>query len=136
MVALARAKHQRALLVISGTLCLAVTGSSLGAEAPYEGAYAGKRVWMEGSRQSCPAEDDVTVTIKGSILRFTNSALQDFDITLEPGSDGSFAQTSVRGGTTVSIRGRITGGTIDADIVNFANQCKHHWHLTKQQPGR
>lgn len=134
MVASARPKLQRALLVISGTLCLA-TGSSLGAEAPYDGAYVGKRVWMEGPRQSCPAEDDVTVTIKGSILRFTNSALQDFDITLEPGSDGSFAQTSVRGGATVSIRGRITAGTIDADIVNFANRCKHHWHLTKQQPG-
>jgi hypothetical protein len=27
---------------------------------------------MDGPPQSCPAEDDVTVTIKGSILRFTN----------------------------------------------------------------
>jgi len=45
---------------------------------------------MDGPPQSCPAEDDVTVTIKGSILRFTNRALQDFENTFD--ARGSFIE--------------------------------------------
>ena len=61
-------------------LCLAVTGSpALGAEHTFNGVYSGNRVLTKGSASSmCPAEDDVSVTIHGETLTFTDSALQKF----------------------------------------------------------
>jgi hypothetical protein len=105
----------------------------LRAEGQYDGTYAGKRVRVDGPPEACPAEDDVSVTIKGIVLTFTNSQLQNYGITIEPSPDGSFRQSSVSGGTVVNIQGRIAGDTLDADVVSLATTCKHHWHLTKQR---
>jgi hypothetical protein len=88
-------------------------------------------VRIDGVPQACPAEEDVSVAIHGPVLKFTNGQLT-YEMTLHPDIDGSFHQTTVAGGTTVNIEGRIAGDTLDADVVNFANQCKHHWHLTRR----
>jgi hypothetical protein len=125
-------ENRRALWALCVLVCVAVLGSSPRAEGQYDGTYTGKRVLIEGAAANdCPAEDNVTVTIKGMLLKFTNSELA-YEMTLEPAADGSFHQTTVSGGTTVNIQGRITQDTLDADVVNFGNRCKHHWHLTKQ----
>ena len=114
-------------------LCLAVAGSpALGAEHTFDGDYSGKRVLTKGSAGSdCPAEDDVSVTIHGETLTFTNSALKKFGIAFYPRQDGSFGSTYTdKGGDVVLIRGRIVGDVIDADVTN--PPCEHHWHLKKQ----
>jgi hypothetical protein len=114
-------------------LCLAVAGSpALGAEHTFDGDYSGKRVLTKGSAgPECPAEDDVSVTINGETLTFTNSALKKFGLAFYPRQDGSFGSTYTdQGGDVVRIRGRIVGDVIDADVTN--PPCEHHWHLKKQ----
>ena len=57
-------------------LYLTVAGiPALGAEHTFDGVYSGQRVLTKGS---CPAVDDVSVTIHGETLTFTNSALKKF----------------------------------------------------------
>ena len=114
-------------------LCLAVAGSpALGAEHTFDGDYSGKRVLTKGSAGSdCPAEDDVSVTIHGEMLTFTNSVLKKFTEPFYPGPDGSFGQTYTDvGGRAVHYHGRIVGDVIDANAEN--PPCEYHWHLTKQ----
>src|SRR6516162_1692729 len=85
-------------------LCLAVAGSpALGAEHAFDGDYSGKRVLTKGSANSrCPAEDDVSVSIHGETLTFTNSVQKKITQPFDPGPDGSFGQTYTdEGGTTV-----------------------------------
>jgi hypothetical protein len=62
-----------------GMICLLV-GPALSAEPEhkYDGVYTGKRSLTKGTASiTCPAEDDVSVTIQGETLTFTNSALHD-----------------------------------------------------------
>jgi hypothetical protein len=55
----------------------------------FDGDYSGKRVLTKGSAgPDCPAEDDVSVTIHGGTLTFTNSALKKFTQPFYPGPDG------------------------------------------------
>jgi hypothetical protein len=112
-------------------ICLALTGSALGAENTFDGVYTGKRVLTKGEGSQCfPAEDNVSVTIHGETLTFTNSQLKKFLIAFNPHQDGSFSQISVDvDGDTVTIQGRIAGGFLDADVIN--PPCEHHWHLKK-----
>jgi hypothetical protein len=53
-------------------LCFAVAGTPvLGAEHAFDGGCSGKRVLTKGSvNPTCPAEDDVSVTIHGDTLTF------------------------------------------------------------------
>jgi hypothetical protein len=114
-------------------LCLAVAGSpALGAEHTFDGDYSGKRVLTKGSaRPDCPAEDDVSVTIHGETLTFTNRALKKYTMPFDPGPDGSFGQTHTdEGGAVVHYHGRIIGDVIEADVTNPI--CEYHWHLKKQ----
>jgi hypothetical protein len=125
-------KPERHLAVsaICGMICLAVAGSALGAGTSFDGAYTGKRVLTKGSGPECPAEDDVSVTIRGEALTFTNSALKNFLIAFNPHQDGSFSQVYVDvGGDAVTIQGRIASGVLDADVANAP--CEYHWHLKK-----
>ena len=87
-------------------LCLAVVGTPvLSAEHTFNGDYSGKRVLTKGpAGLECPAEDDVSVTIHGATLTFTNSALKKFATSFYPSPDGSFGET-YQGGDTVNIRG-------------------------------
>jgi hypothetical protein len=130
-----RSKNRRVnLLIVSralGMICL-VAGSALGAEHTFDGVYTGKRSLTKGSAgPTCPAQDDVSVTIHGETLTFTNSALKKFGMAFYPRQDGSFGSTYTdEGGAVVSIRGRIAGDVIDADVHN--PPCEHHWHLNKQ----
>ena len=114
-------------------LCLAVAGSpALGAEHAFDGDYSGKRVLTKGSANSrCPAEDDVSVSIHGETLTFTNSVQKKITQPFDPGPDGSFGQTYTDvGGRAVHYHGRIVGDVIDANAEN--PPCEYHWHLTKQ----
>ena len=122
-------------IVTSTLLCmigLAGVGPALSAENAFDGVYTGKRVLTKGSGPTCPSEDDVSVTIHGGVLTFTNSALRDFSIGFDPHPDGSFGEIHTDiGGSFVLIRGRIVGDVLDADVTSSA--CEHHWHLKRGQ---
>jgi hypothetical protein len=122
-------------IVTSTLLCmvgLAVVEPALRAENEFDGVYTGKRVLTKGSGPTCPTEEDVSVTIYGATLTFTNSALRNFAMGFVPPPDGSFGEiyTDI-GGASVLIRGRIVGDVLDADVSD--GPCEHHWHLTRGQ---
>jgi hypothetical protein len=108
--------------------------AALGAEPEhkYDGVYTGKRSLTKGTASTtCPAEDDVSVTIHGEMLTFTNSALKNFTEPFDPGQDGSFGETYTdAGGAVVHYHGRIIGDVIEADVSN--PPCEHHWYLKKE----
>ena len=84
---------------------------------------------------NCPAEDEVSVTIHGETLTFTDSALKKFTQGFFPAPDGSFGSTYTgEGGSTVHDHGRIVGDVIDADAEDDGEipPCEYHWHLKKQ----
>ena len=112
-------------------VCLAVVGPAFGAEQRFDGVYSGKRSLTKGpASPTCPAEEDVSATIHGETLTFTNSALKEFTMPFYPGQDGSFGETYTgEGGTTVHYKGRVIGDVIDADVTNPT--CEHHRHLKK-----
>ena len=115
---------------ICGMIGLAVAAPALGADA-YDGAYAGTRVLTKGPDQTCPAKEDVSVTVRGETLTFTNGSLRNETIMFAPRQDGSFGLISAgTGGSAVLIRGRIVGNVLEADASN--GPCEHHWHLEKQ----
>jgi hypothetical protein len=129
-----RGEHHRALFVICALICVAVSEPLYGAESTFDGVYAGKRVRTDGPPHLCLAEENVTVTITRDILKFTNGALQNFTLSFEPKEDGSFKETYDNiSSSTVLVEGRIVGDTLDADVFNLSTNCKHHWHLTKEQ---
>jgi hypothetical protein len=118
--------------VTCGLISLAAAARTLGADT-FDGAYTGTRVLTKGSGPACPTEDDVSVTIHGGALTFTDSALHDYSIGFDPRPDGSFGLISTGlSGAGVLIQGRIVGGVLDADVSN--GPCEHHWHLTKNPP--
>jgi hypothetical protein len=122
----------RRLAAVTG-LCLAVGGSpALGAEHPFDGVYSGKTVLTKGTASpTCPAEDDVSVTIHGETLTFTNSALKNFTQPFFPGPDGSFGETYTdAGGAVVHYHGHLAGDVMDVDVDN--PPCEYHWHLKKE----
>jgi hypothetical protein len=107
-----------------------VAGLAVGAEN-IDGAYSGKRTLTKGSGPMCPGEENVSATIHGETLSFSNSAHQNVGMGFYPHPDGSFHQTYAdKGGAAVDIRGRIIGDVIEADVTN--PPCEHHWHLKKQ----
>ena len=124
--------RRKRCLIVSG-LCamgLAVAEPALSAENGFDGVYAGKRVLTKGSNQNCPTEDDVSVTIHGEVLTFTNRRLRSFPMGFYPHPDGSFNEISTGiGGAVVIIQGRIVGDVIEADVAD--SDCEHHWHLKK-----
>jgi hypothetical protein len=113
-------------------LYLAVAGSpALGAEHKFDGVYSGQRVLTKGSNSLCKAEDDVSVTIRGETLTFTNSAFKKSVIGFFPRQDGSFDEihTDIDGGS-VHFVGQVSGDVIEGDVDN--PPCEYHWHLKKQ----
>jgi len=122
-------------LVVSGVFIddLPACCPIFGAGDMLDGVYTGKRVLIKGSTGSrCPAEDDLSVTIHGETLTFTDSILQKFIIGFSPDQSGSFSQMTIEGDTMVNIQGRVNGDVLDADVINSTNGCEHHWHLTKK----
>jgi hypothetical protein len=109
---------------------LIAAGAALGAESPFDGVYTGKRSPMKGPVPPCAAEEDVSVTIDGETLTFTNSKLRSFGLGFHPHQDGSFSEIyQDSGGDTVLIEGRIVDAILDADVSD--RSCGHHWHLKK-----
>ena len=99
----------------------------------FDGVYTGKRVLTKALSLNCEPSDDVSVTIQGGAVTFTNSVLRDFSITFNLHQDGSFGLVSaVIAGNAVQIRGRIVGDVLEADVSN--GPCEHHWRLTKNPP--
>ena len=126
-----RSPPERRLVVsvLCGVISLTVVGSAFGYEKTFDGVYTGKRSLTKGPTPLCPVEEDVSVTIHGDTLTFTNSALKKFTIGFNPDPEGSFGSmyTDI-GGRTVFIQGHITGDVIEADVTNAP--CEHHWRLT------
>ena len=125
-------KRGRVLSVICGIALLGLATSPATLAGSFDGTYSGKRVLTKGDTPSCPAEDDVSVTISDRILIFTNSVLQKLATGFYSLPDGSFAmiEPEIGGGGIVTIRGRIIGNTLDADVIN--GPCQYHWHLQKR----
>lgn len=123
------------LLVLCGIICVAVSAPSYGAGNTFDGVYKGKRVRTEGPTNLCVAEEDVSITVTGEVLSFTNSLHKEFKIGFEPEADGTFDIIyNDISGTTVTIKGKVTGDSMVADVVNLSTECKHHWSLTKEHP--
>ena len=126
----------RLIVAATSGLCLAVAGiSALGAEHNFDGVYTGKRLLTKGAAgPDCPAEDNVSVTIHGEMLTFTNSAYQNHTENFHPALDGSFGYNLIVRGEVVIYNGRIIGDVIDADVTNNTTNppCEYHWHLKKE----
>jgi hypothetical protein len=109
-------------------VCLAVAGAALGAMNRFDGVYTGKATLTKGPAPTCPDDDDVSVTIRGKTLKFTNSRLRNFVMAFYPRQDGSFRQSHVHAqGAFVNIEGHVIGDLFEADVTN--PPCEHHWHL-------
>ena len=127
-----RLERRLAVSGICGMICLAVAGSALSAEDTFDGVYTGKRVLTKDTGgPGCPAADEVSVTVHGKMLTVTISEHQTFVISFNPHQDGSFLEIYVdpSADDTVTVEGRIAGGSLDADVIN--PPCEHHWHLKK-----
>jgi len=140
-----RRVHRLMVLEICGLICLiagpgaALVGSlavpaALGAEPEHklDGVYTGKRSLTKGTASTtCPAEDNVSVTIHGDTLTFANGILKNITQAFYPDPDGSFGQTYTdAGGAVVHYHGRIVGDTIEADVPD--PPCEYHWNLKKK----
>jgi hypothetical protein len=123
--------RRRMPLVVCSLACLALAGPVALADGPYDGDYVGKRVLTKGPADQCPGEEDVSVTIHGNVLTFTNSALKNYAIGFDARPDGTFdiEHVDLDGGTS-DIQGRIVGGVLDADVNN--PPCEHRWSLKKK----
>jgi hypothetical protein len=120
--------------VLTGLSILAlVAGSALSAEPghKYDGVYTGTRSLKGTASTECPAEEDVSVTIHGEWLTFTNRALKNFTLPFEPDQAGSFGQILTGpDGIVVNYHGQMTGDILAADVMN--PPCDYHWDLKKQ----
>ena len=115
-------------LMILGMSLIGLAGPTLGADT-FDGSYIGKRV-TKNTNPLCISSEDVSVTINGEVLTFTDRVMHNFAVGFYPRQDGSFGMISTAiGGAAVLIRGRVAGGVLDADVTN--GPCEHHWHLTK-----
>jgi hypothetical protein len=131
-----RCERRRVALTTYGLVWLAVAGSAMG-ENTFDGVYTGNRVLTSGSTAVCMAADNVSVTISGHKFSFSDSLVQDFTIAFDASPDGSFAETYQDiGGGTVTIKGRVTGDIMEADVSDDSTACVHHWHLTRQHQGQ
>ena len=119
------------LMALGLCAMIVVTATALGADNTFDGVYIGKRVLTKGSDQTCPDAGTVSVTVRGEVLTFTNSRLRSFSIGFKPGPNGSFSQISAGGGEA-SIKGRIVGDAIEADVADSV--CEHHWHVVRTGP--
>jgi hypothetical protein len=126
-------EHRRALLAISvAMVSVALARPASAAGSTFNGAYTGKR-WLTKGPTWCQREDAVSVTINERAMTASTSALKNFVIGFDPQPNGSFEKTYDDIGGSALIKGRITGGSIDADVTNYGTNCIYHWHLTKQR---
>ena len=120
--------YQRRLMMLGICGLIVLAGPTLGADT-FDGSYIGKRV-TKNTNPLCISSEDVSVTINGEVLTFTDRVMHNFAVGFYPRQDGSFGMISTAiGGAAVLIRGRVAGGVLDADVTN--GPCEHHWHLTK-----
>jgi hypothetical protein len=119
--------RRHALVLIA---CIVLVVPALGAKNSFNGRYVGKQVLIKGEK-SCPTEENVSVTIKGDDLSFTDSSAKTYMIGFDPDPGGSFSVLDADiGGIEVDIQGRVNGKTLDADLTS--DHCQHHWHLEKR----
>lgn len=109
------------LFVAAASGLAVAAGPSLAASSAkhtFDGVYLGKRVLKKGpAGQACPTEEDVSVTIHGETLTFTNSNAKKYIMPFYPRSDGSFGQIHTEGSFVFHYHGRIIGDVLDADVT-------------------
>jgi hypothetical protein len=121
----------RIQLVVCSMACLAIAVPVALADASFDGEYVGKRVLTNGPADVCPAEENISVTIQGNVLSFTNNAMKNYDLPFNPAPDGTFTVYYVdESGVLAKIQGRVVGGVLDADVN--APPCEHHWSLERK----
>jgi hypothetical protein len=126
-------EHRRALLALSGAMvAAALAGAASAAGSTFDGVYTGKRSLTKGP-SLCLREDPVSITINERTMTVTNRELKNFVIGFDPKPNGSFEKNYDDLGGSALIKGRVAGGSIDAEVTNYATSCTHHWHLTKQR---
>jgi hypothetical protein len=79
--------------MIMGMSLIGLAGPTLGADT-FNGTYTGKRALTKGPTQECVPSENVSVTIDGEVLSFTDSTLHNFAIGFAPHPDGSFGLIS------------------------------------------
>ena len=121
------------LMALGLCAMIVAAATASGTDGTFDGVYIGKRVLTKGSNQTCPDAGTVSVTLRGEALTFTNSRLHSISIGFKPQPNGSFSQISAGGGGAfVSIKGRIVGDAIEADVADSV--CEHHWHVVRTAP--
>jgi hypothetical protein len=131
-----RARLRPVIPMSWGTACLIAAMWAVAAGGPADGAYDDRRSLAKGTAPPCPSSEDVSIDVNGSELTFTDSALRTFTVEFNPRADGSFHTTYADySGATVDIQGRAAGTVIDADVIDYATRCEHHWHLEKKARG-
>ena len=130
---LSKSRPERRLMLslMFGIFCL-VAGPALSAEPEhkYDGVYTGKRSLTKGTAStSCPAEDDVSVTITGETMTFTTSAFKSILCLFILAPTDPSQTFNHQGHSVVQYHGLIIGDVMDADIEN--PPCEYHWHLKK-----
>jgi hypothetical protein len=65
---------------LCGLLLVAVAEPAVTAAVTFDGSYTSKRVLMKSSSPQCVPSEDVSVTIDGNALTFTDGALSNFGI--------------------------------------------------------
>src|SRR5215471_17771211 len=105
------------LLLILAMICF-LAGPALSAEPEhkYDGVYTGKRSLTKGTASTtCPAEDNVSVTITGETMKITINKHK-YIMSFYPKPDGSFGQIPMSSGSGfVHYHGRILGNVMDGD---------------------
>ena len=120
---------RRFVLAMFAVACFG--SASTGVAESFDGSYVGERSLTKGDPSACADKGAVSVSIHGETLTATDSTAKSYTMGFSPRTDGSFVQLSSDiGGAVVDIRGRITGGVLDANVTS-AN-CVHHWHLEKR----
>ena len=125
-------KHRLAVSAICGMIVLAAPEPARSAKGIFDGVYTGKGLVKQGPSSACPSEENVSVTIKAEILKYTVGSRRRVVMGFFPRPDGSFSRVSVgSAGRAVVIQGRVVGDVLDADVTKAP--CEFHWHLTKEQ---
>ena len=128
-----RPERRLMLSLIFGMICL-VAGPALSAkpEHKYDGVYTGKRSLTKGTLSTtCPAEDDISVTITGETMKITTREKK-YIMPFYPRPDGTFGQIPMSNGGSgfLHYHGRILGDVMDGDTEN--PPCEYHWHLKRR----
>jgi hypothetical protein len=116
-------------LIVAGALGFAALAAALAAGA-FDGTYVGQAALMSGNNGSICKTFSASMTVTNDHLSYVHGggyAVFNTDV----GADGSFSGSAPLKGTRFveMLKGKVTGGTIDADVGN--PNCSFHLLLKK-----